>query len=69
MMLAMYVADIETRCRDGKAPVCAHGAMQTPSARLDAKRRRAENAAPACSRAFARLLAHLSASKRVPAGA
>ena len=69
MMLAMYVVDMETRCRDGKAPVCGRRALQTPFAQSDAKRPPTQSVAPAHSHAFARLVAHLSASWRVPAGA
>jgi hypothetical protein len=69
MMLAIYVVDVETRCRNGRVPVCGQGARQKPLARSDVKGRRTRNTAPASSRAFARLLADLSASWRVPAGA
>jgi hypothetical protein len=69
MMLAMYVVDMETRCRDVKAPVCRRGVLQKPFAQSDAKHPSTQSVAPAHSHAFARLVAHLSASWRVPAGA
>jgi hypothetical protein len=62
MMLAMYVADMETRCRDGKAPVCTPGARQMRLVWSDVKRRPTQSLSLVYSRAFGRLLVYLGAS-------